>query len=131
MTDTTQQTWHQRNAAGFHRFISTDETEDVLVPFASGRTVSFPVDRCMQCGVRVPDTGEGAESDHETLPLLCPGPDVQHPHRFGLGWGWSSNFIGYDGRVHSTGGYTLVCHDCGYAIRETTVPSSVDWECRP
>lgn len=126
---TTELSWHQSNATGFHRWVGTDDTDEVYVD-AWTDNVRFPIDQCLTCGVTCPDTGTEGQGDHECLPLGCPGPDVQHPHQFVTLSGWSSHFTGTDGRIVAIGGWTLYCERCGYKIDQHTVPSAVRWECQ-
>lgn len=126
--DTAPLSWHQRNAAGFHRWIGTDDTCEVYVdPWTD--PVRHPLDQCMTCGTVCVDTGPESQGDHECLPLGCPGPDIGTPHRFVPLAGWSSHYTGTDGRIATVGGWTLYCETCGHRITEQTRPSDVDWTC--
>lgn len=113
----------------FHRWIGTGDTVEVYTdPWSD--VVQFPVDQCLTCGVYCPDTGTDAQSDHECLPLGCPGTDVPNPHTFALHTGWSSHFTGTDGRIVPIGGWTLYCERCGYKVDQHTAPSDMQWDCQ-
>jgi hypothetical protein len=107
----------------YHRWIGSDTTAHVTADTA------FPIDTCLQCGTSCVDTGIDAVADHETLPMNCAGTTVIQPHTFVPYRPWSAPYVGSDGRVHTVGGYTLMCEQCEYVIDETMRPSTVTWEC--
>jgi hypothetical protein len=91
--------------------------------------------KCYQCGVEYPDP-DGDNND-VCMPMVCPGPDVEHPHLFSLHLPWTGYYLtgGHEEgnrplQMHVYGGWTIRCDYCDVVWDQHLQPKNAEWECR-
>jgi hypothetical protein len=95
-------------------------------------------EQCLTCGVVQP--AMFGDNQRTCLPTNCPDDEVFRAHHYALDRPWTGHYVTSPGEAGADllheqpvltvfGGWTIRCVFCGMPITETTVPSSVVWNC--